>query len=63
MVHLPEWLQENNETTGAAIKKERSLMSKASDRDVETLPLRVALHREQSGREIERNESIRRTKP
>ena len=38
-------------------------MSKASDQDVETLPLRVALHREQSGREIERNESIRRTKP
>ena len=44
-------------------KIRRSLMSKASDRDVETLPLRVALHREQSGREIERNESIRRTKP
>ena len=38
-------------------------MSKASDRDVETLPLRVALHREQSGRETDLNILKRRTTP
>ena len=38
-------------------------MSKASDRDVETLPLRSALYLEQSGRETDPNILKRRINP
>ena len=38
-------------------------MSKAPERDAETLPLRVALHREQSGHETDLNILKRRTTP
>ena len=38
-------------------------MSKAHERDAETLPLRSALYIEQSGRETDLNILKRRTKP